>query len=86
MKAVGKEYNDEGNLLFEGYFLNGKSSDGELKEYYENYNLKYEYEYLNAEKNGKGKEYDEEGNLKFEGEYLMEKEMEKGKNIIKMVQ
>ena len=32
--------------------------------------LKYEGEYLNGERNGKGKEYDIKGNLIFEGEYL----------------
>ena len=32
--------------------------------------LKFEGEYLNGERNGKGKEYYENGQLKFEGEYL----------------
>ena len=32
--------------------------------------LKFEGEYLNGKKNGKGKEYDEDGILIFEGEYL----------------
>ena len=35
-----------------------------------NGNLKYEGEYLNGKRNGKGKEYDLYGQLKFEGEYL----------------
>ena len=35
-----------------------------------NSRLKYEGEYLNGKRNGKGKEYDEEGNLIFEGDYL----------------
>ena len=32
--------------------------------------LKFEGEYLNGEKNGKGKEYHDNGKLKYEGEYL----------------
>ena len=32
--------------------------------------MKFEGEYLNGERNGKGKEYYEGGALKFEGEYL----------------
>ena len=41
------------------------------KEYYCKYDkLKFECEYLNGERNGKGKEYDDNGLLIFEGEYL----------------
>ena len=43
--------------------------------------LKYEGEYLNEEKNGKGKEDYNNGELKFEGEYLNGEKMEKEKNI-----
>ena len=32
--------------------------------------MKFDGEYLNGKKNGKGKEYDFNGKLKFEGEYL----------------
>ena len=32
--------------------------------------LKFEGEYLNEERHGKGKEYYENGKVKFEGEYL----------------
>jgi len=35
-----------------------------------NDNLKFEGEYLDGERNGKGKEYDVDGKLKFEGEYF----------------
>ena len=38
--------------------------------YYDNGKLKFEGEYLNGKRNGKGKEYDYDGNLEFEGEYL----------------
>ena len=40
---------------------------------YANKLLKFEGEYLNGERNGKGKEYYDNGDLKFEGEYLNEK-------------
>ena len=40
-----------------------------MKEYYWD-KLKFEGEYLNWERNGKGKEYNDEGKLIFEGEYL----------------
>ena len=33
-------------------------------------NARYEGEYLNGERNGKGKEYYKNGDLEFEGEYL----------------
>ena len=35
--------------------------------------MKFEGEYLNGERNGKGKEYYNNGNLLFEGEYLNNK-------------
>ena len=41
--------------------------------------FKFEGEYLNGERNGKGKEYSEDGNLIFEGEYLNGKRNGKGK-------
>ena len=34
------------------------------------YYLKFEGEYLNGEKNGKGREYDAKNNLIYEGEYI----------------
>ena len=40
---------------------------------------KFEGEYLNEERNGKGKEYYCDGNLKFEGEYLNGERCGKGK-------
>ena len=45
--------------------------------YYENFQLKFDGEYLNGEKYGKAKEYFLSGQLKFEGEYLYGKKMEK---------
>ena len=43
--------------------------------------LKFEGEYLNGERNGKGKEYYFDGRLAYEGEYLNGKKMEKEKTI-----
>ena len=42
-------------------------------EYYNDFKLKYkkfEGEYLNGKRNGKGKEYDNKGSVIYEGEYL----------------
>ena len=41
--------------------------------------LKFEGEYLNGKRNGKGKEFDSDGYLSFEGEYLNGKRNGKGK-------
>ena len=64
-KWNGKGYDEKGNIVYE--LING---NGKVNEYDEYYSLiKFEGEYLNGEKNGKGKEYDD-GDLLFEGEYL----------------
>ena len=67
----GKEYYDDGELIFEGVYLNG-NRNGKGKEFnYYNGKLIFEGEYLNGLRwNGKGKEYYENDKLKFEGEYL----------------
>ena len=50
-------------------------TNGIGKEYYgEDDTLRFEGEYLNGQRNGKGKEYNFEGELIFEGEYLNGKE------------
>ena len=70
---IVEEYGSvNGELIFEGEYLNGKRN-GKGKEYnYYNYEDKliFEGEYLNGKRNGKGKEYDNYGKLIFEGEYL----------------
>ena len=43
--------------------------------------MKFEGEYLNGQRNGKGKEYDKDGELEYEGEYLNGKKMEMERNI-----
>ena len=63
-----REYFINGQLIFEGEYLNGKRN-GKGKEYCGSW-LIFEGEYLNGKKNGKGKEYDYNGILQFEGEYL----------------
>ena len=70
---IVEEYDSaNGELIFEGEYLNGKRN-GKGKEY--NYygqkdKVIFKGEYLNGKRNGKGKEYDIYGNLIFEGEYL----------------
>ena len=69
----GKEYTnyntDQGNLLYEGEYLNGKRN-GIGKEYDLKGNLIFEGEYLKGKRNGKGKEYNKIGLVIFEGQYL----------------
>ena len=68
-KWNGIGYDRNNNIIYE---LN--EGKGYVKEYYDLLNkIKYEGEYLNGERNGKGKEYDYNGDLIFEGEYLNNK-------------
>ena len=53
----GKEYNENGNLKYDGEYLNGYRWNGKGKEYNENGNLKYDGEYLNGKYNGIAKFY-----------------------------
>ena len=62
------EYDEFGDILFEGEYLNGKRN-GKGKEYGSYGKLKFDGEYLNGLKK-EGKEYDMSGNLIYEGEYL----------------
>ena len=45
----GKEYDDNGRLIFEGEYLNG-IKNGKGKEYDDNGNIFFEGEYLNGKK------------------------------------
>ena len=57
MNRKGKEYDYNGNLRFEGKYLNG-AKNGKGKEYDYEGNLIFDGEYLNGKKyNGNGKEY-----------------------------
>ena len=52
-KGFVREYNDDGELLFEGEYLNGKRN-GKGKDYWKG-KLEFEDEYLNGKRNGKEK-------------------------------
>ena len=53
-KCYGKGYDESGNVIYELIYGNGKGKE------YDDWdgNLKYEGEYLNAERNGIGKDYE----------------------------
>ena len=74
-KWNGKGYDENGNIIYELIKGNGK-----VREYdYKNEYLKFEGEYLNGKKEGKGKQYWENGKLRFEGEYSNGERNGKGK-------
>ena len=65
-----KEYDYNGELIFEGEYLNGERN-GKGKEYNYDGKLIFEGEYLNGVRwNGKVKIYDNNGELIFEEEYV----------------
>ena len=66
--GIGKEYYDNGNLKFEGEYINEKKN-GKGKYYYKNGKLSIEGEYKDGKLNGKVKKYDINGKITFEGEY-----------------
>ena len=55
-RSKGKEYNEIGNVKYDGEFLNGEYN-GFGREYNYKGNLIYEGGYLNGRKNGKGKSF-----------------------------
>ena len=67
-----KNFNGE----IEGQIKNGK---GVIIDYYKNGELKYEIDYLNGEKSGKGTEYYYNGELRYEGQYFNGEKNGKGK-------
>ena len=74
-KWNGNGYDNSYNIVYE--INNGK---GYIKEYDEFHGfLKFEGEFYNGEKNGKGKVYDYDGNIIFEGEYSNGQRNGKGK-------
>ena len=64
-KWNGKGYDINGNIAYEL-----KNGNGYVKKYYESWELKRKYEYLNGEKNGKEYNYDENGKIESEKQYL----------------
>ena len=66
-------------IFFTGkYIIYGSNGIGKEYNGYDD-TLRFEGEYLNGERKGKGKEYYYDGELRFEGEYLNGKRNGKGK-------
>ena len=55
-----REYDRDGNLVFDGEYLNEEKWKGKIKKYYKNKKLKFEYDIVNG-LIWDGKEYDENG-------------------------
>ena len=64
----GKEYDKDGELIYEGEYLNGERN-GEGMEYNNEGETIFEGQYSKGKRNGKGREY-YNNKLIFEGEYL----------------
>ena len=74
-KWNGIGYDGNGNVIYEL-----KNGTGNIREYdYSTGNMKFEGEWKDGKKEGKGKEYFANGKLKFEGEYLNGKRNGQGK-------
>ena len=67
----GKKYYSNGNILYEGDFINGKF-EGNGK-YYCNNGYYFIGEYKDGLRNGKGIKYHNNGNIYFEGDYINDK-------------
>ena len=81
-KWNGKSYDKNKNVICE--IINGNEKN--IKLYDGRYGkLKYEGDYLNNQRNGKGKEYDSKDNLVYEGEYLNDERSEKNKRMNKLI-
>ena len=78
-KINGKLWNAKIYEIYSGIKSEFKDGKGYIKKYDDLGDIKFEGEYLNGEKNGKGKEYYQNNILKFEGEYLNGKRTGKGK-------
>ena len=73
-KMVIKEFNEEGELIFEGEYLKGERN-GKGIEYNKDGQIIFEGEYLKGERNGKGIEY-YHGKIIYEGIYKNNKKWE----------
>ena len=65
--GIGKEFDHNGKIIFEGKYLKGKRWIGKYKIYNYSYKLIFKSQYINGEINGDAKEYYDDGSLKFEG-------------------
>ena len=69
IKGIGKEYNEYGELIFEGEFYKG-AKNGKGKIFDKKGKLIFDGEFYNNVKNGYGKDYFINGKLMFEGIYI----------------
>ena len=76
----GIKYYSNGNILFEGNFINGKF-DGNGKYYYDDGNY-FIGEYKNGLRNGRGTEYYRNGKIMYEGDFINNKMEGNGKYIL----
>jgi hypothetical protein len=77
----GIEYDDKGNKIFEGSFLNDKYFGLGIK-YYANGNVKYDGFFRDGKRNGNGIEFDVDGKLKFSGFWVDDLYMRKRSNAM----
>ena len=68
--------------LFSGRYIKYENNKFAREYSIANDNIKYEGEYLNGKRNGKGKEFLGNGKISFEGEYLNGKRNGKGKEFL----
>ena len=73
MEWVGKEFDANSILEFEGIYINGEKN-GKVKGYLKG-KLVFEGEYKNGKLNGHGEEYNNKDKLIFKGEYINGKKM-----------
>ena len=73
--GFGREYSEEGNLVYEGFVFEGKKVciGKEWNDDGNNNCLVYEGCYCNGERCGKGKSYDLNGKVDYEGEWINNK-------------
>ena len=83
--GFGREYSEEGNLVYEGFVFEGKKVcfGKEWNDDGNNNCLMYEGGYCNDERCGKGISYDLNGNVDFEGEWMNNHGMTENDMIVK---
>ena len=77
----GKLYYNNGNILYEGDFINGKREG--FGKYIDKNGDVYEGQWLNGKKHGEGKIFYKNGDLLYEGDFVKGKKEGKGKYIYK---